>query len=59
MIQIKIKNIQEIIKREKGSVVAWLSKLSKDAERKVEEEVIKEIKKAFQDEGVEADFEIV
>ncbi len=59
MITIKIKNVREIVAKERGQLVARLGWLFTDLERKVEEEVIQQIKAAFDEREIEADISIV
>ena len=59
MIQINIKNAQEIVSERKGKAAALLGSFTGDIKKKVEEKIVEEIKKVFIEEGVEADIDII
>lgn len=59
MIQIKIKNHREIVRKERSRLVSTLAPFFVDIEQRVEEEIVKQIQQVFQTRGIEADFEIV
>lgn len=54
MIVIKVTNAKEVIKREKGWFVAKIAPYLFDIEAKVEEIIADEIKKVFQEKGIQA-----
>lgn len=59
MITIRITNVKEIVRQRKGRFVAALGGLVADLEAVVEEEVIKQIRTALEEAGVQAIIEHV
>ncbi|MGH1363666.1 MAG: hypothetical protein ACRBF0_08925 [Calditrichia bacterium] len=59
MIQIKIKNHRQILRKERSRLVSTLAPFFVDVEQRVEEEIVKQIQQVFESHNIEADFEIV
>lgn len=59
MIQIKINNHREIVRKERSRLVSTLAPFFVDIEQRVEEEIVKQIEQVFKTRGIKADFEIV
>jgi len=59
MIQIKIKNHRQILRKERSRLVSTLAPFFVDVQQRVEEEIVSEIQQVFESRGIEADFEIV
>ncbi len=59
MITIRILNTREIVENEKGKLVSKIAPFFTDLERKVEEEIVKELQKSLAERNVIAEISIV
>lgn len=59
MITIKITNSREIVATEKGRLVSHIAPLFVNLERKVEEEIVREIDRIFRERNIQAIITIV
>lgn len=59
MITIKILNPRQVVAQERGRLVARVASYFIDLERRVEEEIVKEIQKVFEERNIKAEISIV
>jgi hypothetical protein len=55
MIVIEVTNINELVEREKGALLARLAPYVTDIEAKVEKMIVDELENAFRERGIRAD----
>ncbi len=59
MITIKIENAREIVANERGRLVSKLAPFFVNLERKVEQEIVNELKRVFEEKKVKARINII
>ena len=59
MITIRILNAREVVEKEKGKLVSRIAPFFTDLDRRVEEEIVKELKKSFAERNIDVEIEIV
>ena len=59
MITIRILNTKQIVEDEKGKLVSKIAPFFTNLETKVEEEIVRQIRKVFEERNIEAEISIV
>ena len=58
MITIKIKNVKEVVRNQKGTIFSIFGTKFIDCEKIIEKEIIKQIKNSLKEKGIEAEVKI-
>jgi len=59
MIVIKVLNAEEVVSRERGRLLSKLAPLFVDVERRVEQEIVKQLQTVFEERRIQTDISIV